>query len=340
MNAMILCAGLGTRLRPLTERWPKPAMPFLGQPLFRFNLALLVRAGVKAVGINTHHLPEVMRSVAEAECGRAGVELTCVHEPVIQGTGGGIRGLRALLSGGPSIVINGDILFAVDLRRVVEAHLASRASATMVLMPLPPGEKYAAVECTASGEVRRIAGHGPGGEKLSPWHFTGVHILSPELFDVMSPSGVEDINREVYPRAMQKGLRIQGHVVQGYWSDMGTPSRYLAAQRDVLFGQVPLEAFPDASPFDGAQHPSAHMWTREAKIAGGVAGPALLDRCEVAAGALIGSAVYVAEGCRIAPGARLNRVAVLEHTAVAEGEELVECIACGTQRIPAPLTAV
>src|SRR3954469_7317208 len=95
---MILCAGLGTRLRPLTERWPKPAIPLLGAPLFRYTLAVLKRAGVTAVGINTHHLPGVMRQVAQAECDRAGVGLTVVHEPEIQGTGGGIRGLRAFLA--------------------------------------------------------------------------------------------------------------------------------------------------------------------------------------------------------------------------------------------------
>ena len=89
MKAMILCAGLGTRLRPLTTRWPKPAIPLLGGPLFRYSLATLQRAGITKVGLNTHHLPEVMEATARAEL----PDLAVSHETgEIQGTGGGIRG--------------------------------------------------------------------------------------------------------------------------------------------------------------------------------------------------------------------------------------------------------
>lgn len=344
MRAMVLCAGLGTRLRPLTLRWPKPAIPLLGAPLLRYHLALLKAAGVSEVGINSFHLPEVMEAVAAQECARAGMRLEVSREVgEIQGTGGGIRGLsRFLRDSDPFVVVNGDILFAVDLPEVIAAHRASGAAATMVLLPMPEGERYAAVECAPDFSVRRIAGHGPGaaaGERLSPWHFTGVHVMSPAVLDCMSPQGPEDINRQVYPRLMERGLRVHGAVARAYWSDLGTPSRYLAAQRDLLFGQVPVERFGDASPFGGARR-EGNAWVRAgAKVEGGVAGPALFDEgCAVAGGASIGSAVYVGPRAEVAAGARLNRVAVLEETRVGEGEELVEAIAWGAERIPAPLT--
>jgi mannose-1-phosphate guanylyltransferase len=340
MKAMILCAGLGTRLRPLTERWPKPALPFLGQPLLRYHLAVLKAAGVTAVGINTHHLPEVMAATARAECERARLPLHVVHEPIIQGTGGGIRGLRDFLSEEAFLVFNGDILFPVDLRPVVAAHRRSGAAATMVLMPMPPDEKYAAVEMDPSREVRRIAGHGPGGTGLSPWHFTGVHVISPHVFDFMSASGPEDINREVYVRLMQAGLSVRGEVVQAYWSDLGTPSRYLSTVRDVLFGQVPLDGLGLASPFTSAPRGQGNWWAhREARLgAAKVAGPAYFGAgCTLADGARIGSAVAIGEGARVADGARLNRVAVFEDTEVAPGEELVEVLAWGAHRVPAPI---
>ena len=336
MKAMVLCAGLGTRLRPVTERWPKPAVPLLDQPLLRYNLAVLKAAGVHAVGINTHHLAEEMAAVARAECERAGLGLEVVHEPIIQGTGGGIRGLRSFLEDGPFVVFNGDILFAVDLPGVIAAHLASEAVATMVLLPMPAGEAYAAVEVDSTGAVRRVAGHGPGGAKLVPWHFSGVHVMSPRVFDFMSREGPEDINRDVYPRVLEAGLLVRGHVVRAYWSDLGTPARYLAAQRDLLFGQVPLEAFPGASPFAAVERGEGNFWCGAgARMRGKVAGPAYFAGCEVAEGARIGSAVYVGRGARVGEGARLNRVAVLEGTAVAPGEELVDCIACGPARVGA-----
>jgi mannose-1-phosphate guanylyltransferase len=340
MKAMILCAGLGTRLRPLTERWPKPALPFLGQPLLRYHLAVLKAAGITAVGINTHHLPEVMAATARAECERARLPLHVVHEAVIQGTGGGIRGLREFLAGDDFFVFNGDILFPVDLRPVLAAHRSSGAAATMVVMPMPPGEKYAAVEMDPGRQVRRIAGHGPGGQALSPWHFTGVHVMSPRVFDFMSPEGPEDINRDVYVRMLEAGLSVRGEVVQAYWSDLGTPSRYLATVRDVLFGRVPVDVLGADSPLAAAPRGAGNWWAHpDAQLgAAKVAGPAWFGAGSVLAdGARIGSAVAVGAGARVGEGARLNRVAVFEETEVAPGEELVEVLAWGAHRVPATL---
>lgn len=339
MKAMILCAGLGTRLRPLTERWPKPALPFLGQPLFRYHLAVLRAAGVTAVGINTHHLPDTMAAVARAECERVGLPLHVVHEPVIQGTGGGIRGLRDFLAGDDFIVFNGDILFPVDLRPVVASHRASGAAATMVLLPMPENEKYAAVETDAGGRVRRIAGHGPGGEGLTPWHFTGVHVMSPRVFEFMTPGGPEDINRDVYVRMMEAGLTVRGEEVRAYWSDLGTPSRYLSTVEAVLrAGPGLLERLGADSPFAQVRAVTGGGWAHaEARVEGAkVEGPAYLARgCELGDGARVGEAVAVGEKAKVGAGAKLRRAAVFEDTEVAPGESLANVIAWGTHRIPA-----
>ncbi|HLM44244.1 MAG TPA: sugar phosphate nucleotidyltransferase [Myxococcaceae bacterium] len=340
MKAMVLCAGLGTRLRPFTERWPKPAMPFLGQPLFRYHLAVLRAAGVQGVGINTHHLPDVMAATARAECARAGLPLHVVHEPVIQGTGGGIRGLRDFLAGDDFIVFNGDILFPVDLRPVVAAHRASGAAATMVLMAMPESEKYAAVEMDAERRVRRIARFGPGGEGLTPWHFTGVHVISPRVFDFMTPEGPEDINRDVYVRMMEAGLTVRGEVVRAYWSDLGMPSRYLATVRDVLSGQVVLDGLGADSPFASAPRGQGNSWAHPTAKLGGaqVTGPAHFDAgCSLADGVRIGASVSLGAQVRVGAGARLERCAVLEGTEIAPGEQLVDVMAWGPHRIPAPI---
>ena len=338
MKAMILCAGLGTRLRPFTERWPKPALPLLGQPLFRYHLAVLRAAGVTAVGINTHHLPEVMADTARAECARAGLPLHVVHEPVIQGTGGGIRGLRDFLADGDFLVFNGDILFPVDLGPVVTAHRESGAAATMVLLPLPENEKYASVDLDAEGQVRRIAGFGPGGEGLVPWHFTGVHVMSPRVFDFMRPEGPEDINREVYVRMMEAGLRVRGAPVRAYWSDLGTPARYLGTVRDVLGGQVPLTGLGADSPFALAPRGPGHFWAHASAVVDGqVTGPAWFGaRSVLPRDAQVGAEVVVGEGVRVGAGARLERSALLEGTEVAPGESLVDVLAWGRHRVHAP----
>ncbi|PZR12061.1 MAG: nucleotidyltransferase [Archangium gephyra] len=330
MKAMVLCAGLGTRLRPLTNVWPKPAMPLLGGPLFRYSVATLRNAGITQIGINTHHLPDVMAATARAEV--PNVEI--VHEAgEIQGTGGGIRGLKHFLGGDDFVVLNGDVLFSVDLTPVIAAHRASGAAATMLLLPMPEGEKYNAVEVDPSGHVRRIAGRGPGGEKLSNWHFTGVHVMTPAVFDFMSASGPEDINRDVYVRMLEQGLTIGSHVLRdknAYWSDLGTPQRYAATHQDLLFGQVKLEPFGAHGPLSGVSRGDGNFWvhpTANVDLDVKVAGPAYFGaNCSVDGGVRLGAAVSIGANARVGRNVRLNRVAVLEGAVIPEGASLADQI--------------
>jgi mannose-1-phosphate guanylyltransferase len=333
VKAMVLCAGLGTRLRPLTGKWPKPAIPLLGQPLFRYALATLKRGGITDVGINTHHLPDVMEATAKAECELAGMSLTVSREEgVIQGTGGGIRGLRDFLDDDDFVVLNGDVLFGCDIAGILAAHQASGADATMVLAPLPEGEKYNPVELDFSHRVRRIAGHGPGGDRLTPWHFTGVHVMSPSVFDFMNEAGPEDINHDVYPRMLAKDLTIHGHRIDPfahYWSDLGTPQRYFAAHKDLLFGQVGLGPFTGASPFEDTPRGSGNWWAHPNAKLGNLraAGPAWFgDGCVLEEGVTVGSGTSIGPRAIIRKGAMLNRTVVFEGTEVAGGQLYEDCL--------------
>jgi mannose-1-phosphate guanylyltransferase len=318
MRAMVLCAGLGTRLRPLTEVWPKPAIPLLGQPLVRHALQALKAAGVAEVGINTFHLPEVMEATANAECARLGLALTVSREVgEIQGTGGGIRGLKGFLAGDDFVVLNGDVLFDVDVAAAVRAHRAAKADATMVLLPMPEGAKFNAVECDPTGRVRRIAGKGGPAGALSGWHFSGMHVMSPAVFDFMAPSGPEDINHDVYLRMLQAGRTVHGHVVRDrrYWSDLGTLERYAATHRDVLFGQVPGYVETPRGEGNYWADPTARL--NDVKVSG----PAWFGaRCELGQGVRIGSAVSVGPGAKVGDGAHLNRCIVFDGAVVAGGK--------------------
>jgi mannose-1-phosphate guanylyltransferase len=181
----------------------------------------------------------------------------------------------------------------------------------MALLPMPPGAGYAAVELDLGGRVRRIAGRfGPGGQDLTPWHFPGVHLLSPALLGLVPSDPFEvDVNRQVYPPLMARGL-VRGLVTSGYWNDLGTPERYLAANLDVAAGRVPLQRFGLAQP------------------------PWRAPDAEVAPGARVVEAV-VGAGCRVPAGARLERAVLWPGTALAPGEAVVDAIAAGPLRVPA-----
>ncbi len=320
---MVLCAGLGTRLRPLTHRVPKPAVPVCGLPLVRWSLALLAGAGVRRVVVNVHHLPEVMAAAAEDAARALGLALVVSREPVIAGTGGALREARAHLDGAESILlVNGDVLFDVDLAAALADHRATGALATMVLLPMPPGARYATVDVDASGAVRRIAGaFGPGGDALVPWHFSGVHVLSPALLDRVPSAPFErDVNRHVYPPLLAAGA-VRGRVVSGYWNDLGTPARYLEASRDLLSGLVPLARFAQADPL-----------ARSIALAPGVraAPDARID-----ASARVVAPAYVGAGCLVPAGATVEDAILWDGTALDEGETVRHAIAAGDDRVKA-----
>jgi mannose-1-phosphate guanylyltransferase len=307
-RAFVLAAGLGTRLRPLTDTWPKPAVPFLGAPLLRRTFAVLARAGVERMALNTHHLPEVMERVARDEGARQGLSVSTVHEPVIQGTGGGLRGLQRALPGDDVVVAwNGDILFAPDLAPLLEAHRSAAAAATMVLLPMPAGRSYGVVEVDASGRVQRIGRANPTPlPGCTAWHFSGVHLLSPRVFEVMAPEGPEDINHYVYPRLFGEGA-VRGVVVDVPWSDLGSPATYLEAQSDLLAGRIP-------DPL-GAESPLIGRTGR---------GPLVEPGARVHRRAHLSPDVFVAAGVEVPPGAEVRRSALLSGALVHSGETVID----------------
>jgi mannose-1-phosphate guanylyltransferase len=303
-RAFVLAAGLGTRLRPLTDSWPKPAVPFLGAPLLRRTFAVLARGGVDRVALNTHHLPEVMARVAREEGARRGLAVTTVQESVIQGTGGGLRGLQRALPGDDVVIAwNGDILFAPDLAGLLAQHRDSGAAATMVLLPMPPRRSYGVVEIDAAGRVQRIGRPG-----LAPlvgctgWHFSGVHLLSPRPFEVMAAEGPEDINHDVYPRLFGEG-GVRGIVVNVPWSDLGSPATYLETQSDLLSGRVP-DPLGTESPFAG----------------GRAAGPLLEAGARVDPEADVAPDVFVAAEVVVPARSQVRRSALLSGAVVGPGE--------------------
>ncbi len=159
---MILAAGFGTRLRPLTNVMPKPLLPVGGTPLIVWNLLLLKRHGIHEAVINLHHLgPMIQQALGDGE--RFGMRLIYSHEPVILGTGGGIKQAEGHFNGEPFLVLNGDTLFELDLGAVIAGHRERQAAATLVLREDPEAVKWGLIEVDGQGEVVRITGRGKTG---------------------------------------------------------------------------------------------------------------------------------------------------------------------------------
>jgi len=234
MKAMVLAAGLGLRMRPLTLLRAKPALPVLDRPLMQFTLERLARAGVRDVVVNLHHLPE---SVVEAlgPGRRYGLRIHYSREPEILGTGGGPRAVRDFFGREPFLLVNGDVFFDFDLRALVARHLASGAVATLALRPQPDARSYSPVVTDRRGRILSIAGR-PRARRGTRSMFASVHVLDPRLLERL-PAGRSDSVRDLYLPLLAEGAHLAGVRCSGAWYDFGRPSLYRDAQLRMLRGR-------------------------------------------------------------------------------------------------------
>lgn len=236
---MILAAGFGTRLRPLTNVIPKPLLPVAGTPLIVWNLLLLKRHRIQEVIINLHHLgPMIVQALGDGT--RLGLRIEYSHEPVILGTGGGIKQVESFFSGEPFLVLNGDTLFELDLGELMAFHRERHAAATLVLREDAEALRWGLVEIGSDRQVKTITGRGlPRDGPVEPRMFAGIHILHPRLLRAV-PQGKESSIIDAYVRGLHEGERIVGYDLTGYWSDVGTPERYAKVEQDAASGLVDL----------------------------------------------------------------------------------------------------
>jgi NDP-sugar pyrophosphorylase family protein len=228
LPAMVLAAGLGTRLRPLTDACAKPLVPVGDRPALAHVLDRLRAAGVPRVVVNAHHHADQMRAYARAQVG-----LAVSEETELLGTAGGLARARELLGEGDILVWNGDILCDLDARALVAAHAAGRdrehgndlgAQATLVVQPLPAGEGRVGMD--AGGRVVRLRRE-RFGEESQGGEFLGIHVLGARLRAGLPRRGglVEDV---LVP-ALARGAVVRAWPFDGRWHDIGTVATYLAA---------------------------------------------------------------------------------------------------------------
>ena len=232
MKAMILAAGLGTRLFPLTARVSKMALSLAGVPVLVRVFRFLRDCGIDEFVVNLHHAPDTVKSCLS----KYGERAVFSFEDNILGTAGGLFNAGDNFSDGTFLMINGDCCYdGCSLAEALEFHRMRKAMATMVLVDMPAGENYGVVELDSDGRLLNIAGR-PGKNSDSAsrsLHFTGIHILEPEILTELSP-GFSDINRDVYPRLIQEGYPLFGFHTHFQWFDLGTPRRFLEAAFSLL----------------------------------------------------------------------------------------------------------
>lgn len=222
MKAMVLAAGLGTRLRPLTLDRPKPLVEVAGRPLIAYGLLLLRRHGITDVVINLHHRGEALRA-ALGDGSQYGVRIIYSPEDPLLDTGGAIKNAEPLLADDDFVVLNADTIIDLPLERLIAAHRERRATATLVLRRDPDQQRYGLVEIDDRGRVRRFLGQpaaAPVG--LTAYMFAGLHLLSPRVFRHMPTLRPFSITRETYPTLLAEDEPFYGLPFDGFWRVIDT----------------------------------------------------------------------------------------------------------------------
>jgi NDP-sugar pyrophosphorylase family protein len=241
MRAMILAAGLGTRLRPLTETVPKPLLHVAGRPIIEYSLLLLRAAGIRDVVINLHHLGDQIRTRL-GDGSAYGLRIVYSMEVAILDTGGGIKKAEPLLRDAPFVVLNSDTIMDAPLGELIARHQREGALATMLLRADPQAERYGIIRIDDAARIRSFLGVPPvpAGVSWSPYMFAGLHVFDPRVFTFMPAYRPFSITRETYPLLIDRGETVLGIPGQCTWLTVDTPHALMEAEAAISTGRVHL----------------------------------------------------------------------------------------------------
>jgi mannose-1-phosphate guanylyltransferase len=295
-QAFVLGAGLGTRLRPLTDELPKPLMPVFHKPLITFCLDHLIAAGVERFVINTHHLPDQL-SAAFPDGTYRERTVQLIHEPILLETGGGIKNAQPLLGASPFIVYSGDILTDADLSPLIEEHLRSDNDVTLGLRKTG----LASGVTLENGRIVSISRDKASGS--GNFDYANISVWSPRIFERI-PAAVKISFIPVLIDWINEGGRIGGVVLgQGKWFNIGNRDEYLAVHRFI----AEEGWWPN---YLGDQD-----WPRSIAASASVDPSAMVDRASA-----------VGDNCRVGPGAVLTNTVLWTGAQIASRSDLQGCI--------------
>lgn len=301
MKAMLLAAGVGSRLDPLTRRVPKPMVPVMNRPVMEHIVELLVRHGLTDIMVNLHYMADVIESYF-GDGSRWGARITYSREDQLWGDAGSVGRVRDFWDD-TFLVIGADDVTDMDLSSLMAYHKDRRADATIALYPVEDASEYG----VAVVEAGRIVGFQ---EKPSPSQAksrmanTGVYVFEPRVLDMIPEGKVYGLGRDLLPALLDAGRPFFGWEADGYWCDIGGLAYYHQTHRDALAGRITLnsgyaELLPGVwAAEDVAVHPDA----------------TLMAPC------LLGS------GCNVGPGAKVERSVLGLNCSVAEGAVVTDCV--------------
>lgn len=305
MKAVIMAGGEGTRLRPVTLALPKPMVPLFDRPVMEHIIGLLKRHGITDICVTLQYMPQAVQSWFGDGAG-LGVRLTYFVEREPLGTAGSVKNCMSHLGEEDFLVISGDAVCDLDLSAAMGFHRSSRAEATLVLHRHAAPLEYGLVLTDDAGRVRRFVEKPGWGQVVADTVNTGIYLLTARAMARVPDGRPYDFGKDLFPRLLEEGAPLYGHVAAGYWCDMGDCGAYLDCAADALSGRVALDlSLPQRAP---------GVWSAEELPAG----VTLVPPCWIGPGVTVGAGSLVGPHAVLGRGASVGRRSLVQRSVLME----------------------
>lgn len=313
MRAMVMAAGKGTRLRPVTDLLPKPMAPVANRPVLHHILRLLQCHGFDEVVLNLHHLPDVITSYL-GDGSALGVDVRYSPEPELLGTAGGVKKNEDFLGTGTFLIMSGDALTDIDLTGLLAAHRRHGSIATLAVKEVSDPSLFGVVVTDDDDRVLGFQEKPSREEARSHLCNCGIYVFEPEIFSLIPAGQFDDFGSRLFPDMLKQGIPFHAHSFNGYWSDVGNLGEFYRGNTDALTGRVRVE-MPGREVRPG-------VWVDEGAV--------------IAPSARAEPPVIIGKGCALGEDAVVEGPAVLgDRVVVGAGAHIVRAVVLSDSHVPA-----
>jgi NDP-sugar pyrophosphorylase family protein len=321
MKAMILAAGVGSRLDPLTRNLPKPLVPIVNRPVMEHIIALLRKHGFTHIMVNLHYLGDQIEQHF-GDGSSLGVQIEYSREDQLWGDAGSVKRCEEFFREDTFLVVGGDDLADIDLTKLVKTHKEKRALSTIALSLVDDPSEYGIVLMNEEGRITRFVEKPKGEVIFSNMANTGVYVFEPEVFELIPRGTFYLFGKQFFPQMLAQGRPLYAHLTASYWKDVGNLEVYRQTHYDALAGRVSIE-FP-------MREKRKFVWIGEnvtidpsAEIGYPVA---IGDNCTIEAGARVLENTIIGNGCAVERGAVVRDTILWDGAVVMRDTWLERCV--------------
>ncbi len=321
MKAMILAAGVGSRLDPLTRAIPKPMVPVVNRPVIEHIVLDLKKHGFTDILVNLHYLGDVIQQ-GLGDGSRLGVRLSYAPEDKLWGDAGSVKRSQAFFEDETFLVVGGDDISDIDLSGLMALHREKNAASTIATTVVDDPSQFGIVVTDEDGRITRFLEKPKGGDVFSDTANTGVYVFEPDVFDLIPPDTFWGFGNNVFPSLLAEGRPLYGFATTAYWKDVGNLQVYRQTNFDALAGRVHLD-------IPLRQEETGVWWGENIEIDPTVeigSPVAIGSNVTVGAGARILENTVIGDGCVIEPDVTLKDTILWAGARVSEGTHLERCV--------------